>query len=535
MNGSFVTESFSQPAGSFNDAGYASSAYSSSAIDPLSPRPQQQQGGALPTLFEEPTPPLEGHNVWVGGGGGGETAVAVGNRMVGSRAATGAFPEPFDGTSILLHATAGAENFHDPNYDLDFPLSPRQQLLESLGPDVPASIVETGVAACEVAQYISELSETDNKYSCQWPACGRRFGRKENVRAHVQTHLGDRQFKCNLCDKTFVRQHDLKRHIAIHSDDRPHVCPCGTGFARHDALTRHRQRGMCPGALPGFEKSEEEKPKRGRPKKGTASGRPGMEERTEKAGKQRRKNASKSKQENDDDDLQVLYASSHSSSGASERSFPVTPPQDSSDAFDADVFLNMANTDIAYNAVTSSWRDTPPTSPVSPTRSTKTADGSVFDFNVPITKQSPSTHSHYSSPTPPADQGAENFSYASPSASGNAGSSSSFYGGSVGDGSSPANEMGDEMMWFDGAQDTVQANADAVFGDVFSPAGESNSSSSAYGYSDNDDLFEKELVSFVTSGQGQEGMFATAGMGMAMPGARDEHLESMLDEWISAN
>ncbi|KAF2858892.1 hypothetical protein K470DRAFT_196583, partial [Piedraia hortae CBS 480.64] len=74
---------------------------------------------------------------------------------------------------------------------------------------------------------------------CMWPGCERRFGRKENVRAHVQTHLGDRQFRCDCCGKTFVRQHDLKRHAAIHSPDRPFVCPCGMAFARHDALTRH--------------------------------------------------------------------------------------------------------------------------------------------------------------------------------------------------------------------------------------------------------------------------------------------------------
>ncbi|TKA69275.1 hypothetical protein B0A55_08511, partial [Friedmanniomyces simplex] len=180
-NNTFAAESFNQPLNSFNndgtfgnDAGYASSAYSSSAVDPLSPHPQQNVG-PLPTLFEEPTLPFQ-HT-----------------------------PGPFDGTSILLQATAGAQDFNDPNFDFDGPLemSPRQQLLNNLGPDVPASIVETGVLAYEVQQYIGELSESDNKYGCMWEGCGRRFGRKENVRAHVQTHLGDRQFKCNLCDKTF--------------------------------------------------------------------------------------------------------------------------------------------------------------------------------------------------------------------------------------------------------------------------------------------------------------------------------------------
>ncbi|EMC95689.1 hypothetical protein BAUCODRAFT_499054 [Baudoinia panamericana UAMH 10762] len=119
-----------------------------------------------------------------------------------------------------------------------------------------------------VMQSMSGMPQTPLSYGHArlWDGCDRKFGRKENIRSHVQTHLGDRQFKCDLCDKTFVRQHDLKRHIAIHSDERPHECICGMGFARHDALTRHRQRGVCVGALPGYEKTEEEKPKRGRPK-----------------------------------------------------------------------------------------------------------------------------------------------------------------------------------------------------------------------------------------------------------------------------
>ncbi|KAI7639079.1 hypothetical protein KC318_g22564, partial [Hortaea werneckii] len=190
------------------------------------------------------------------------------------------------------------------------------------------------------------------KYPCLFPGCNRRFGRKENVRAHIQTHLGDRQFKCNLCEKTFVRQHDLKRHVAIHSDDRPFVCPCGTGFARHDALTRHRQRGMCNGALPGFEKTEEEKPKRGRPKKE----RPDMETRTDKATRQRMKNHERTLSGGEDQDQQQIACAS-SSSAASDRSFPVTPP-DTSDAFDADAFLNMANGDDQFNMTATAWRGT---------------------------------------------------------------------------------------------------------------------------------------------------------------------------------
>ncbi|RMY37043.1 hypothetical protein D0864_16516, partial [Hortaea werneckii] len=446
-----------------SDHGYASSAYSSSAVDPLSPRPQQP--GHMPTLFEEPSSPLPGQQL----------------------------PGNYDQSSILLQATAGAPDFNDPNFDFNgpMPLSPREQLLNNLGPDVPATIVDTGVPAWEVQKYIGELGEKDQKYPCLFPGCNRRFGRKENVRAHIQTHLGDRQFKCNLCEKTFVRQHDLKRHVAIHSDDRPFVCPCGTGFARHDALTRHRQRGMCNGALPGFEKTEEEKPKRGRPKKE----RPDMETRTDKALKQRMKNKERTLSGGEDQDQQqIAYASS--SSGASDRSFPVTPPE-SSDAFDADAFLNMANGDDQFNMTASAWRGTPPTSPplaASPTKTVDSVDPTnpnpSFNFDLPINQTqgiSPSMLSNRDSPCPsnlpttssPQSALPPHATPSSPNADG------SFHGGS-----SPLEA--DDDLW----NGMLPTQPDVIHSfDAFSPPGDSHGSSSAYNYSEHEApsaLFGKE-------------------------------------------
>ncbi|KAF2747168.1 hypothetical protein M011DRAFT_65413 [Sporormia fimetaria CBS 119925] len=147
--------------------------------------------------------------------------------------------------------------------------------------EVDASLEYTGISAEEVARYIGEQDPVNNKWTCLYPECAKVFGRRENIRAHVQTHLGDRQYRCNGCGKCFVRQHDLKRHAKIHTGNKPHVCPCGAGFARQDALTRHRQRGMCVG---GFPDAVRRPAKRGRPKKN----RPEMEERLQKANKTRR-------------------------------------------------------------------------------------------------------------------------------------------------------------------------------------------------------------------------------------------------------
>lgn len=143
-------------------------------------------------------------------------------------------------------------------------------------------ITDTGITIDQIANYISGPDPEDNKWLCLYPDCNKRFGRKENIKSHVQTHLGDRQYQCRHCKKCFVRQHDLKRHAKIHSGIKPYPCQCGNSFARHDALTRHRQRGMCIGAFEGIVKKSV---KRGRPRKN----RPDDEDRLESLPNQKQK------------------------------------------------------------------------------------------------------------------------------------------------------------------------------------------------------------------------------------------------------
>ena len=161
---------------------------------------------------------------------------------------------------------------------------------------------DTGVTSDEIASFIS-LQDTNSKWTCLYPDCGKKFARKENIKSHVQTHLNDRQFCCKECDKRFVRQHDLKRHANIHDKFKSYPCECGKDFGRHDALTRHKQRGMCCGAFKGTEKKET---KRGRPKKKI---RPDTVERREKAAKTRQRVLEKQNA--------VKYASSVSCSSVS--------------------------------------------------------------------------------------------------------------------------------------------------------------------------------------------------------------------------
>jgi regulatory protein SWI5 len=163
-------------------------------------------------------------------------------------------------------------------------LSPRRMSISDLNlePGVSASIEETNITLDDIAQFIEGPDPIDNKWVCKYEDCNKKFGRKENIKSHVQTHLGDRQFRCDHCNKCFVRGHDLKRHAKIHTGSKPYPCLCGNAFARHDALTRHRQRGNCIGAFEGVVKKVV---KKGRPRKH----RPEMDDRLEKANRTRKR------------------------------------------------------------------------------------------------------------------------------------------------------------------------------------------------------------------------------------------------------
>lgn len=200
----------------------------------------------------------------------------------------GALPmEPFHYTQAEV-TTAPAGPAHRRSESLQSTVSASGSIASmAAGLNLAEARTETGVSCDEINKHI-QGPNSEGKWKCSFPGCPKdNFGRKENIRSHVQTHLDDRQFQCPECKKCFVRQHDLKRHVQTHVGAKPYVCPCEADFARKDALDRHRKRGMCVGAYSGVVRQPA---KRGRPRKN----RPGMEERTDKAHRTRQKNGSAS-------------------------------------------------------------------------------------------------------------------------------------------------------------------------------------------------------------------------------------------------
>ncbi len=235
------------------------------------------------------------------------------------------------------------------------------------------TITDTGITIDDIACYIDGPDPTDQKWSCLYPECKKRFGRKENIKSHVQTHLGDRQYQCPHCKKCFVRQHDLKRHAKIHSGVKPYPCLCGNSFARHDALTRHRQRGMCIGAFEGVVKKVV---KRGRPRKN----RPDAEERLEKASRTRSKNKAMS--------------SASSTSAYSESSYGQSPTREF-DVLDDKPFQDFTN-DFSQSSNYMDQNHFPYSSASSPIATDYVSPQAVQNAPSPSALSAHSHHSHHS-------------------------------------------------------------------------------------------------------------------------------------------
>ena len=72
------------------------------------------------------------------------------------------------------------------------------------------------------------------------PECGKKL-KQRSYRSHLRTHLGEKQFKCDLCNDTFTRKNDVKRHKKlIHEKPRDHQCQkCEKYFLTQENLRTH--------------------------------------------------------------------------------------------------------------------------------------------------------------------------------------------------------------------------------------------------------------------------------------------------------
>ncbi|XP_053275256.1 zinc finger protein 37 homolog isoform X2 [Pleuronectes platessa] len=97
-----------------------------------------------------------------------------------------------------------------------------------------------------IAHHTSPVPHTDShtgpRNILRCGQCGKCFPHPSNLKAHLQTHTGERPFCCSLCGRSFTKLSNLKAHRRVHTGERPYCCmACGKRFTQKCNLKRHQR------------------------------------------------------------------------------------------------------------------------------------------------------------------------------------------------------------------------------------------------------------------------------------------------------
>ena len=88
-----------------------------------------------------------------------------------------------------------------------------------------------------------EVLPVDKRFACEYPECGKVYGKRHHLREHERKHTGDTRYACEVCGKRFFLHSHMKRHLNSHTGIKPHICrwKCGAVFASYGGRMKHER------------------------------------------------------------------------------------------------------------------------------------------------------------------------------------------------------------------------------------------------------------------------------------------------------
>src|SRR5690242_3880841 len=73
---------------------------------------------------------------------------------------------------------------------------------------------------------LTSITDETRSFSCSYENCSKSFTRKDHLKRHKLTHLGEKAFHCSYpnCTTSFYTKYHLKRHLITHEKPQPYSC-----------------------------------------------------------------------------------------------------------------------------------------------------------------------------------------------------------------------------------------------------------------------------------------------------------------------